>query len=106
MRDGRVRRAYVGIAGGTRPLPPRLAAELGRSHGLEVVEVVADGPAAHAGIRAEDLIVALGDTPIGGVDDLQRLMTAEAIDVEITVSLLREGSLRHVALRPRELPSE
>jgi S1-C subfamily serine protease len=106
MRDGRVRRAYVGIAGGTRPLPPRLAAELGRSHGLEVVEVVADGPAAHADIRAEDLIVALGDTPIGGVDDLQRLMTAEAIDVEITVSLLREGSLRHVPLRPRELPSE
>jgi S1-C subfamily serine protease len=106
MRDGRVRRAYVGIAGGTRPLPPRIAAELGRSHGLEVVEVVPDGPAARAGIRAEDLIVALGDAPIGGVDDLQRLMTAEAIDVEITVILLREGSTRQVALRPQELLSD
>jgi S1-C subfamily serine protease len=70
------------------------------------VEVVPDGPAARAGIRAEDLIVALGDAPIGGVDDLQRLMTAEAIDVEITVILLREGSTRQVALRPQELLSD
>ena len=103
MRDGRVRRAYVGIAGGTRPLPPRLAAELGRDRGLEVVEVVPDGPAARAGIRAEDLIVALGDAPIRGVDDLQRSMTAEAIDGDLTVTLLREGTLCEVTLRPQEL---
>ena len=106
MRDGRVRRAYVGIAGGARPLPPRVAGELGRARGLEVVEVVPDGPAANAGIRAEDLIVALDDAPIGGVDDLQRLMTAEAIEVEMTVTLLREGSLQRIRLRPQELPSE
>jgi S1-C subfamily serine protease len=106
MRDGRVRRAYVGIAGGTRPLPPRLAAELGRDRGLEVVEVVPDGPAAKADIRAEDLIVALGDTPIRGVDDLQRLMTAEAIDEELTMALLRDGILCHVLLRPQELVAE
>ena len=105
MRDGRVRRAYVGIAGGTRPLPPRLAGELGRARGLEVVEVVPDGPAAQAGIRAEDLIVALDDAPIGGVDDLQRLMTSDAIEVEMTVTLLREGSVQRVRLRPQELPS-
>src|SRR3954453_17013050 len=55
MGEGRVRRAYIGIAGGPRPLPPRLAAELGRSQGIEVVEVVEDSPAAGAGLRAEDL---------------------------------------------------
>src|SRR6266567_2200890 len=57
MSEGRFRRAYLGIAGGTRPLPPRLARELGRSAGVEVVEVVSGSPAAEAGLRAEDLIV-------------------------------------------------
>ena len=49
MSDGRFRRAYLGIAGGTRPLPPRLARELGRAAGVEVVEVVPGSPAAAAG---------------------------------------------------------
>ena len=57
MRDGRFTRAYIGIAGGSRPLPPRLARELGRTAGVEVVEVVAGSPAATAGLRPEDLIV-------------------------------------------------
>ena len=61
MSDGRFRRAYLGIAGGTRPLPPRLARELGRKAGVEVVEVVPGSPAAVADLRPEDLIVALDD---------------------------------------------
>ncbi len=105
MRDGRVRRAYVGIAGGTRPLPPRIAAQIGRRQGLEVVDIVAGGPADRAGIRPEDLVVALGDAPIGGVDDLQRLMTASAIDVQVTVTVYRDGRRRELAIRPEELPS-
>jgi hypothetical protein len=52
------------------------------------------------------LIVALGNTPIRGVDDLQRLMTAEAIDEELTMALLRDGILCHVLLRPQELVAE
>src|SRR3954465_15650748 len=59
MRDGRFRRAYLGIAGDSRPLPPRLARELGRPSGVEVVEVVEGSPAAVAGLRPEDLIVAV-----------------------------------------------
>ena len=57
MRDGRVRRAWIGIAGGARPLPPRAAASLGRDRAIEVVEVIEGSPAARAGLRAEDLIV-------------------------------------------------
>src|SRR5204863_3271893 len=54
MSEGRVRRAYIGIVGGARPLPPRFASELGRHAGIEVVEVVGGSPAARAGLRAED----------------------------------------------------
>src|SRR5205085_11728650 len=74
MSEGRFRRAYIGIAGGARPLPPRLAAALGRRSGVEVVQVVEDSPAARAGLRAEDLIVAVDGAPVADVDDLQRLM--------------------------------
>src|SRR6184192_3255570 len=72
MREGRFRRAWLGIAGGPRPLPPRLARELGRSGGVEVVEVVPGSPAAEGGLRAEDLIVSVDGAPIDGVDALHR----------------------------------
>jgi S1-C subfamily serine protease len=103
MRDGRVRRAWIGIAGGARPLPPTLAAALGRTHGLEVVEVIADSPAARAGVRAEDLVVGVGEEPVGGVNDLQRLLTADTIDTPVELRVYRSGSERRLALTPREL---
>jgi serine protease Do len=103
MRDGRVRRAWIGIAGGARPLPPRVAAALGRERAVEVVEVVAGSPAARAGLRPEDLVVAVEDAPVRGVDDLQRLMTADRIDREVTVEVVREGERRRLRLVPREL---
>jgi serine protease Do len=103
MRDGRVRRAWIGIAGGARPLPPALAAALGRSRGLEVVEVIADSPADRAGVRPEDLVVAVGDEPVGGVNDLQRLLTADTIDTRVELHVYRGGSERRLALTPREL---
>ena len=74
MRDGRVRRAYLGIGGGTRPLPPRVAARVGRRRGVEIVDVVAGSPAGLAGLRAEDLVLSVDGSPVEKVDDLQRLM--------------------------------
>jgi S1-C subfamily serine protease len=103
MRNGRVRRAWLGVAGGARPLPPRVAATLGRDRAVEVVEVVAGSPAAAAGLRAEDLLVAVDGVPVRGVDDLQRLMTEERIGVAAAVEIVREGVSRTVTLVPREL---
>jgi serine protease Do len=103
MRDGRVRRAWIGIAGGARPLPPRIAALVGRDNAVEVVEVTGDSPAARAGLRAEDLIVAIDDVPVRGVDDLQRLLGEERIGADVKLSVVREGEPREVNVRPEEL---
>lgn len=103
MTEGRFRRAYIGIAGGSRPLPPRLAAALGRGTGIEVVHVVEGSPADRAGLRAEDLIVELDGTPVAGVDDLQRLMAGELIGRGVTARLLRRGSEVEVEVVPDEL---
>jgi serine protease Do len=103
MRDGRVRRAWIGIAGGARPLPPRTAALIGRDSAVEVVEVMGDSPAARAGLRAEDLIVAIDGLPVRGVDDLQRLMGEERIGADVALGLVREGEPREALVRPVEL---
>ena len=103
MSEGRFRRAYLGIAGGPRPLPPRLARELGRETGVEIVEVVEGSPAARAGLRAEDLIVELNGVAVAGVDDLQRLMAGELIGESVTLETVREGKRPSVELVPVEL---
>ena len=103
MTEGRFRRAYIGIAGGARPLPPRLAAALGRHTGIEVVEVVEGSPADRAGLRAEDLIVEVDGTPVAGADDLQRLMAGELIGRGVTAKLLRRGHELEVEVVPDEL---
>ena len=103
MRDGRVRRAWIGIAGGARPLPPAVASTLGRARGLEVVEVIPDSPAADAGVRPEDLVVGVDDQPVHGVDDLQRLLTGDRIDQPVELAIVRGGTHRRLALVPREL---
>jgi S1-C subfamily serine protease len=103
MRDGRVRRAYLGIAGGRRPLPPRLARSLGRPSGVEVMEVVEGSPAAQAGLRRHDVIVEMDGTVIEGVGDLQRLMVAETIGHGVVVRALRGGQPFSVTVTPVEL---
>ncbi|HET9214891.1 MAG TPA: trypsin-like peptidase domain-containing protein [Gaiellaceae bacterium] len=103
MREGRFTRAYIGIAGGSRPLPPRLARDLGRDACVEVVEVVEGSPAALAGLRPEDMIVAVEDTPVEGVDDLQRLMAGELIGSRVSATVVRDGARLTVELVPVEL---
>ena len=105
MREGRYRRAYLGIAGGHRPLPPRLAQTLRRRAGVEVVEVVDGSPAAGAGLRRGDVIVELASEPVEGVGDLQRLMAAELIGRPVTVRVLRGGETVNLSVTPSELAS-
>ena len=103
MGDGRVRRAYIGIVGGSRPLPPKVASRVGREQGIEVVEVVEGSPADRAGLRAEDLILAVDGRPVSDVGDLQRLMVAERIGEGLAIELVREGRAMTLDLVPREL---
>jgi S1-C subfamily serine protease len=103
MAEGRVRRAYLGIAGGSRPLPPRAASAVGRTKGLEVLSVVADSPAARAGLRPEDVIVEVDGVGVDDVGDLQGLMTAALIDRVITVRVVRGGDVRDLDVKPTQL---
>ncbi len=103
MTEGRFRRAYLGIAGGSRPLPPRVARRLGRESGVEVVQVADDSPAAAAGLRAEDLIVELDGEPVTDVADIQRLMVVEKIGAPVSLRVLREGRELELSLVPAEL---
>jgi S1-C subfamily serine protease len=103
MTDGRVRRAYIGIAGGPRPLPPRAKARFEADAGVEVVEVVPDGPADRAGLRPEDLIVTLDGHRTDDVNALQRLMTPELIGRSVPVSLIRGSRVVELEVVPIEL---
>ena len=103
MSAGRFQRAYIGIAGGGRPLPPRAAAAVGREEGVEIMEVVDGSPAARAGIRSGDLIVELDGAPITDARDLQRLMVGEVIGRSMEARVWRDGSLRNIAIHPVEL---
>jgi S1-C subfamily serine protease len=103
MRDGRVRRAYLGIVGGSRPLPPRLAASLGRQQALEVVQLLDGSPAGAGGVRPGDLIVDLDGAPVEGVGDLQRRLGEGAIGRRIGVRVARADRLIDIDVVPVEL---
>jgi S1-C subfamily serine protease len=103
MREGRVRRAYLGIVGGTRRLGADLAQIVGRPTGLEVVQLIDGSPAARAGVRAGDVIVAIDDRPVAGVADLQRSLVGDLVGRAIDVTLERDGAIQGVTVRPTEL---
>jgi S1-C subfamily serine protease len=105
MREGRVRRAYLGITGGSGPLPPRIATELDRELACSVIEVIEESPADRAGLASGDLIVELDGEPVRAAGDLQRLMVAERIGRELDVELVRAGGIRRMVVTPVELSS-
>jgi S1-C subfamily serine protease len=103
MTDGRVRRAYLGMALGPRPLPPAARVRHGRRTGVEVVQVVPGSPAERAGLRPEDLVLELDGQPVERVDDIQRLMVAERIGARTTALALRGDRELRLEVVPTEL---
>lgn len=103
MTKGRVRRAWLGIAGVQVPLPPEVATRVGSRTGMQVSSVVDGSPAALAGIHAGDIVVELDGTPIVTATAVQKLMVEDAIDRRIEVTVWRNGALVDAILRPREL---
>ena len=103
MSEGRFRRAYLGLGGGPRPLPPHARVKLDRTAAVEVVEVAPGSPAQRAGLRAEDLIIELDGEQIERVDDVQRLMTGEVIGRALPIRVLRGDRWLDLEIAPVEL---
>ena len=103
MADGRVRRAYLGLAMVPGPVPAAWRERLGRKTGLLIAQVVAGGPAERAGLRAGDLLLTAAGKPLAVSQDLQRLMFAEAIGQPLPITVMRNGALVDVIAEPSEL---
>jgi S1-C subfamily serine protease len=103
LTDGRVRRAYLGVAGTPIPLRPAVADRVGQAVGLQLVEVVPDGPAARAGLRTGDVVLTAGGQATESVQVLQRLMLADAIGTSLPFTVVRNGALIDLVVTPVEL---
>ena len=104
LRDGRVRRSHLGVAGQDVPIPRRLVREHHLTHdrGVTITAVSEGTPAADAELRPGDLIVDFGGEAVRGVDDLHRLLTEDRIGELVAIKILRRGELRRVLVTPRE----
>jgi S1-C subfamily serine protease len=103
VRDGRVRRAYLGLVSSPVPLPAALAERTGQRRGLRIVDVVAGSPADRAGLKAGDLVLEAGREPVAAAQSLQRLLFAEAIGRPLPMTVMRRGAMVDVITVPAEL---
>jgi len=104
IRDGRVRRALLGVSGSATPIGAGLARSLGLSatSGIRVLDVTARGPAARAGIRPGDILVSFDGATVASLTDLQRALVAERIGQATLVTLVRRGERVTVGVTPTE----
>ncbi len=108
IREGRVRRAYLGIQAQTLPLDRRIAVtyNIGAATAVRVTEVQPQTPAAQAGLRAGDLIARAGNDVVASLDDLQMILGRHPIGGPLTLRVVREGGWIEVAVIPAESPAE
>jgi len=104
VRHGRVRRAFIGVAAQTVPLPRRLGLALGleQSFAAAVTEVTPEGPAARAGLKAGNLVVTLDGERVTGSDDLVRLLSAGRIGASVTLSVIADAKFKEIVIVPAE----
>jgi len=104
IRDGRIRRSYIGVAGQTTPVPRAVARanQLAVTAGVLVLSVEADSAATAAGVREGDVVLAFADEAVTGVDDLHRLLTDQRIGIPAAMTILRRGARRQLTIVPRE----
>jgi len=106
IKEGRIRRAWLGLHGQTAPVHPRIARHLGLKHpqGVLVLNVEADSPAAKAGLREGDMLVGFKDQALTSLDELQRLLVAQEIGVRSTLAIVRHTFRLELEVVPRETP--
>ena len=104
LQHGRVRRAFIGVAGQTVAVPRRhaRAAGIDNAFGAMITATEPDKPADVAGLMSYDVIVRLDGEPVTGVDDLIRLLNADRIDRPVAIDVLRRGQLRSFTVHPTE----
>jgi len=104
ISDGRIRRSYIGVGGQNVPIPRRSgsAPHVSAASGVLVLSVESGSPASQSGLTTGDIIIAFGDLPISGVDDLHRVLTSERIGVSNTLTILRHGARQQVMVVPAE----
>ncbi|MGH3329143.1 MAG: S1C family serine protease [Streptomycetales bacterium] len=103
IREGRVRRAYLGLASTPAPVPGPVAARTGQREGLRIVEIVRGGPADRAGLKPNDLVLSAGRERVGTAQSLQRLLFEDAIGRRLPLTVLRNGAMVDVIAVPVEL---
>ena len=104
IRDGRIRRSYIGVAGQSVPIPRAVARsnQLAVSSGVFVTSVEPKSPAASAGLRDGDVILAFAGEVVTGIDDLHRRLTGDRIGVPATLTILRSAERRQLTIVPKE----
>jgi len=107
LRDGRIRRAYLGIGGQSVPLPRKVARfhSLPSDHGVLVLSVEPGGAGAKAGLQEGDVIIGFGETTVAGVDDLQRFLTEAQVNAATSIRLLRGTRKLDLPVSPQEAPA-
>ena len=103
LRDGRVRRAYLGVVGKPAPVPADVAQRHARHSGVRLAEVVPDSPAARAGLRPGDLVLDVGRRPVRDAQGIQKQLFGDAVGVPLPVTVLRNGAMVDVVAVPTEL---
>jgi S1-C subfamily serine protease len=105
IKDGLIRRSWIGIMGQTAPIHPRIARfHHLKTQGILILGIDSDGPAATAGAREGDVLVAFQGQPVSSIDELQRRLVASEIGVESPMKVLRRTELLELKIRPREIP--